>query len=51
MTAYMKNTERAKINDLMLHLKLREKLKNAKPKTNRREVMKIRPKSMKQRPG
>jgi hypothetical protein len=35
-------TERSQINDLMLHLKLLEKLKQAKTKTSRREIIKIR---------
>jgi hypothetical protein len=30
--AYIKNTERSQINDLMLHLKLLEKQEQAKPK-------------------
>jgi hypothetical protein len=43
MNAYIKNTERSHINDLMLHLKLLEKQEQAKPKTNiRREIIKIR---------
>jgi hypothetical protein len=36
MSAYIKNTERSQINDLMLHLKLLEKQEQAKPKTSRR---------------
>jgi DNA-binding protein len=40
MSAYIKRTERAQMNDLMLHLKLLEK--QAKPKTSRREIIKIR---------
>jgi hypothetical protein len=32
MRAYIKRTERSKINDLMLHLKLLEKQEHAKPK-------------------
>jgi hypothetical protein len=43
MTAYIKNTDRSQINDLMLHLKHIEKQKQANPKTNRRrEKIKIR---------
>jgi hypothetical protein len=44
MSAYIKRTERCQINDLMLHLKLREKQAQAKPKTSRREIIKIRAK-------
>jgi hypothetical protein len=36
MSAYIKRTERAQINDLMLHLKLLEKQEQTKPKTSRR---------------
>jgi hypothetical protein len=36
MNAYIKRTERSRINDLMLHLKLLEKQEQANPKTNRR---------------
>jgi hypothetical protein len=36
MTAYIKRTERAQINDLMLHLKLLEKQEQTKPKSSRR---------------
>jgi hypothetical protein len=43
MSAYIKKTERAQINDLMIHLKLLEKQEQANPKTNgRREIIKIR---------
>jgi hypothetical protein len=43
MSAYIKKTERAQINDLMLHLKQLEKQEQANPKTNRRrEIIKIR---------
>jgi hypothetical protein len=35
MSAYIKKTERSQIKDLMLHLKLLEKQKQANPKTNR----------------
>jgi hypothetical protein len=36
MTAYIKNTDRSQINDLLLHFKLLEKQEQAKPKTSRR---------------
>jgi hypothetical protein len=42
MSAYIKRTEKSQINDLMLHLKLLEKQEQASPKTNRREIIKIR---------
>jgi hypothetical protein len=43
MTAYIKKTERAQINDLMIHLKLLEKQKQENPqKSGRREIIKIR---------
>jgi hypothetical protein len=38
----MKKTERFQINDLMLLIKLLEKQEQAKPKTSRREIIKIR---------
>jgi hypothetical protein len=42
MSAYIKKTERSKINDLMIHLKLLEKQEQANAKTNRRrEIIKI----------
>jgi hypothetical protein len=41
MNAHSKNTEISQINNLMLHLKLLEKQEQAKPKTNRREIIKI----------
>jgi hypothetical protein len=42
MSAYIKNTERSQINDLMLHLKLIEKQEQAKSRTSRnREIIKI----------
>jgi hypothetical protein len=42
MNAYMKNTERFQINDLILHLKLLEKQKQAKSQISRRkEITKI----------
>jgi hypothetical protein len=41
MSAYIIKTERSQINDLMIHLKLREKQEQATPKTNRRrEIIK-----------
>jgi hypothetical protein len=43
MSAYIKKTERSQINDQMLHLKLLEKQEQSNPKTNRREIIKIRP--------
>jgi hypothetical protein len=42
MNAYIKRTERAQINDLMLHLKLLEIQEQATPKASRREIIKIR---------
>jgi hypothetical protein len=42
MSAYVKKTERSQINDLMIHLKLPEKQEQANPKTNRREIIKLR---------
>jgi uncharacterized protein YdaU (DUF1376 family) len=42
MSAYVKRTERSQINDLILHLKLLKKKEQAKHKTCRREIMKIR---------
>jgi hypothetical protein len=42
MSAYIKKIERSQINDLMIHLKLLEKQEQANPKTNRREIIKIR---------
>jgi hypothetical protein len=36
MSAYINRTERAQINNLMLHLKLLEQQEQAKPKTSRR---------------
>jgi hypothetical protein len=44
MSAYIKNTERSQLNDLMLHRKLLEKQEQAKPKSSRREIIKIRAK-------
>jgi hypothetical protein len=45
MNAYIKRTERSKINDLMLHLKLLEKQEQANFKTSRRrEIIIIRAK-------
>jgi hypothetical protein len=42
MNAYIKRSERSQVNDLMLHLKLLEKQEQAKVKTSRREIIKIR---------
>jgi hypothetical protein len=36
MSAYIKNTERSQINDLMLYLKLPEKQEQANPKQEKR---------------
>jgi hypothetical protein len=47
MSAYIKRTERSKINDLMQHLKLLEKQEQAKPKTSRRRKLIKGPKLMK----
>jgi hypothetical protein len=46
MNAHIKNTERAQINDLMLHLELPEKQEQANPKTRRRreDIIKMRAK-------
>jgi hypothetical protein len=41
MSTYTKKIERSQINDLMLHLQLLEKQEQAKPKTRRREIVKI----------
>jgi hypothetical protein len=42
MSAYIKKTERSQVNDLMIHIKLLEKQEQANPKSNRREIIKIR---------
>jgi hypothetical protein len=42
MSEYIKKTERSQIDDLVIHLKLLEKQLQANPKTNRREIIKIR---------
>jgi biotin synthase-related radical SAM superfamily protein len=42
MSACIKRTERSQINDLIIHLKLPEKQEQGNPKTNRREIIKIR---------
>jgi hypothetical protein len=47
MNVYAKNTERCQINKRMLHLKHLEKQEQTKLKTNKREIIKIRQKSMK----
>jgi hypothetical protein len=44
MNAYIKNTERSHIHDIMLHLKLLEKEEQSKPKTSRRVIIKIKTK-------
>jgi hypothetical protein len=50
MNAYIKNTERSQINDLMLNLKLLHKQEQTKPKTSRRrEVINIRVKNQQNR--
>jgi hypothetical protein len=46
MNACIKRTERAHINDLILHLKLLEKQEQANPKTSRTEIIKIGPELM-----
>jgi hypothetical protein len=49
LSAYIKNTERSQINNLMLRLKLLEKQEQAKPKiSGRKEIIKTRAKSTKQ---
>jgi hypothetical protein len=51
MTAYIKNTGKFEINDLLLHFKLLEKNEQAKTKISRmREIIKIGQKSMMFRP-
>jgi hypothetical protein len=47
MSAYVKKTERSQINDQILHLKQLEKQEQAKLKTNRREIIKLRMQLMK----
>jgi hypothetical protein len=42
MSAYVKNTERPQINDLLLYLKLLQKQEQAKPKTSGRKIIKTR---------
>jgi hypothetical protein len=42
MSAHIKRTERSQVNNLMPHLKLKEKHEQAKPKTSRRKIIKIR---------
>jgi hypothetical protein len=42
MSAYIKKTKRSQINDLMIHLKFLEKQEQTNPKTNRREIIKIK---------
>jgi hypothetical protein len=43
-STYIKRTERSQINDLVPYLKLLEKQEQAKPKTSRREIIRIRAK-------
>jgi hypothetical protein len=47
MNAYIKRTRRSQINGLKLCLKLLGKKEQAKPKTSRREIIKIRARSTK----
>jgi hypothetical protein len=42
MSAYIKRTERSRINGLMLNLNLLEKQEQANPKISRREIIKIK---------
>jgi hypothetical protein len=42
MSKYIKKIERSQINDIMLHVKLLEKQEQGNPKTNWREIIKIR---------
>jgi hypothetical protein len=44
MSAYIERSEKSQLNDLILHLKLLEKQEQAKPKTRKREIIKIRAK-------
>jgi hypothetical protein len=45
MSAYLKNTERCQINDLIVHLKLLKKQEHTKPKiSKRRDIIKLRAK-------
>jgi hypothetical protein len=44
MSAYIKMTERSQFSDLMVNFKLLEKQEQANPKTNTREIIKIRAK-------
>jgi hypothetical protein len=44
LNAYIKNTERSQVNDLMLHPKLLENKEQTKLKTRRRREIKIRAK-------
>jgi hypothetical protein len=45
MSVYIKKTERSQIIDLMVHLKLLEKQEQENPKTNWREIIKVRAES------
>jgi hypothetical protein len=49
MSTYIKKIERSQINDLIPHFKLLEKEEQANCKTNRREIIKIELKLMKQK--
>jgi hypothetical protein len=42
MSTYSKRTESSQVNDPRLHLKLQEKQEQARPKTSRREIIKIK---------
>jgi hypothetical protein len=44
MNAFIRNTERSQIKYIILHPKLLEKQEQAKPKTKRKETIKIRAK-------
>jgi hypothetical protein len=42
MNAYIKNTEKSQINDLILHLKLLERQKQEPKTSRRRDIIRIR---------
>jgi hypothetical protein len=44
MKAYIKNTERSQINNLILHLKLLRKQEQTKPKASKTAIIKIKAK-------
>jgi hypothetical protein len=44
MCEYIKNTESSQTNNIMLHFKLLEKQEQAKHKTSRRKIIKIKAK-------